>query len=106
MQLLGYWEGTLFLGALAAILSMRLLTGSINTRGLFFGRKDSQYYFSPARVQLLVLTLGEAVNYLLTVLQTPNTHSLPPVPQEWLAILGGSNGMYLAGKAYARFAHK
>jgi hypothetical protein len=98
------WEGMLFLASLATIVLSQLLSGGINSRWLLFGRKNSDHYFSPGRVQLLVLTLGGAFNYLLTVLQAPIACSLPPVPQEWLAILGSSNGIYLAGKAYARFA--
>lgn len=103
LQVLVYWEGTLFFGALAIIVLIKLLTGGINSRWLLFGRKNSDHYFSPGRVQLLVLTLGGALNYLATVLQAPDSSSLPPLPQEWVALLGGSNAVYLAGKAYARF---
>lgn len=101
-----YWEGILFFGVLGAILFTQLLSGDINTRGLLYGRKNSQLYFSPGRVQLLVLTLGGAFNYLMSALQAPTPHSLPPVPAEWIAILGGSNGVYLLGKAYATFLPK
>ena len=104
LQLLVYYEGILFLGAIAAIIFMQLLTGGINTRWLLYERRNSQHYFSPGRVQLLVLTLGGALNYQATALQA--SQALPPVPAEWLAILGGSNGVYLAGKAYSTFMQK
>lgn len=97
----------LMMGALAAIVAFGLLAGSINTRYLFYGqRKNGQRYFSPERVQLLLITLWVALNYLLNVVNSPHTQSLPDVDQNTLALLGGSQLLYLGGKAYSRFAPK
>jgi hypothetical protein len=53
------WETILFVFALAAIIGYKLLTGQINTRYLFFGlRSDGTRYFSPERLQLLVVTFS------------------------------------------------
>lgn len=90
-----------FLGGLAAIIGHRLLTGQINTNGLFYGtKKDGTKYFSPERVQLLIFTLGTAMFYLNNVLQNRHTGVLPDVPTQTLALLGGSHALYLGGKAY------
>jgi len=90
-----------FVGGLAAIVAHRLLTGQINTRGLFYGTKrDGTKYFSPERVQLLVFTLGTAMFYLNNVLQNRHTGMLPDVPPQTLALLGGSHALYLGSKAY------
>lgn len=95
------------IGALAAIVAFGLLAGSINTRYLFYGqRKNGQRYFSPERVQLLLITLWVALNYLLGVLNAPHVRTLPDVDRDTLALLGGSQLLYLGGKAYSRFAPK
>jgi hypothetical protein len=101
------WEALIFLGGLAGIVVVQLLTGQINTDGLFradqagSGGKNSQ--FSPARVQLLISTLGAAVYYLSQVLANPTPGTFPPLPAAWPALVGGSNLLYLGGKAYARW---
>jgi hypothetical protein len=95
------WEAFLFLGGLAAIVAVQLLTGQINTDGLFRGEDGEE--FSPARVQLMVSTLGAAFYYLSQVLANQTPGSFPPVPQTWPILLGGSNLIYLGGKAYARW---
>lgn len=115
------WEVQLFLLVLLGIVAVRLLTGQISTRKLLYGRKndtgepilgaDGQTpgrkkedtpYFSPERVQLLLFTLGAALYYLTQVLNNPHPGTFPPLPQSWTAIGGGSNAIYLGGKAYAR----
>lgn len=96
----------LFLGGLCGIILVQMLTGRISTRWLLYGRKNGERYFSPERIQLLVLTLGGAADYLLNVLQMPDLRSLPPVPQTWIGLLGGSNGLYLLGKAYTTWINK
>lgn len=102
------WEVELFLLALAVLTGLKLLTGEINTRGLFHGRisgrpRNDDQYFSPERVQLLVFTLGAAFYYLTLALNNPNPGTFPDIPQSWPAILGGSNAVYLGGKAWARW---
>lgn len=108
---LARWEGMVFLLGLAAIVFVQLLTGQMNTSYLLYGsvpgrRRNGGRYFSPERVQLLVFTLGAAFYYLSQVPNAP-AGSFPEVPQNWLAVLGGSNVLYLGGKAYAQwFARK
>lgn len=92
-----YWEVVLFELALMVIVFSGLLTGRINTRGLLCGTKgDGKTYFSPERVQLLLVTLGSAFQYVLRVSKDP-TH-FPAVDSGWLTLFGGSHLVYLAGK--------
>lgn len=95
------WEVIIFLGALAAIVAMQLLTGGINISGLFTvktGRKDDQ--FSSSRVQLMVVTLGAGFYYITQVLANATPGQFPPIPETWPVLLGGSNALYLGSKAY------
>ena len=115
------WEVQLFLLALFGIVAVQLLTGQISTRNLLYGRKndtgellpraagdpvlrkkEDTLYFSPERVQLLLFTLGAAFYYLTQVLNNPSPGTFPPIPETWPALLGGSNALYLGGKAYSR----
>jgi hypothetical protein len=96
------WEVGLFLGALATIVVFQILTGQISTKRLLFGRRrNGQVYLSPERIQLLVLTLAAAGQYVYLFLQDSSRSALPEVPQSTLALLGGSHGIYLGGKAWA-----
>ena len=96
-----------FVGGLAGIIAHRLLTGQINTRGLFYGtQKDGTKYFSPERVQLMVFTLGVAMFYLNSVTQNRGSGVLPDVSTQTLALLGGSHAIYLGGKAYMMLLKK
>lgn len=98
------WEILIFLVALAATIVFQLMTGQINTDGLLRTKLgDARGKLSPERVQLLVATLGAAMYYVLQVSTNPNSGTLPDVPQTWPAMLGGSNLLYLGGKAYSRF---
>lgn len=92
-----------FLAGIAGITGTQILSGAINTRRLFYGRrKNGDYYFSPERVQLLLFTVWVAFTYLLTVLG--DRSKLPDVDTQTLALLGGSHALYLGGKAFARLA--
>jgi hypothetical protein len=89
-----------FVAALAAAVLTRLVDGGINTRRLLYGRTaDGRLYFSPERVQLLMFTVWAALSYLLKVIETRADGKMPDVPTATLALLGGSHGVYLAGKA-------
>jgi hypothetical protein len=95
-----YWEVLLFLTGLFGIIAFQLLTGRINTRNLLYGTKrNGEKYFSPERIQLLVLTLAAALVYLRSVLISRHTGQFPPIPKGMLQLLGSSNGVYLAGKS-------
>jgi len=96
-----------FLFCLAALISFRLLTGEINTRGVLRTKSPSgDHEISPARVQLLLFTLAAAGTYLSEVLASLGSGRLPEVPESLLAVLGGSNVFYLGTKAYAFFVQK
>jgi hypothetical protein len=116
------WEIKGFLIALAAVVAGQMLAGQINTKNLLFGRKndtgrpvynadgslhgrkpEDTLYFSPERVQLLLMTLGAAFYYLTQVLNNANPGTFPPIPDSWTESLGGSNALYLGGKALSRF---
>jgi hypothetical protein len=97
----------IFIGVLAASVLPRLLTGGINTRHLFYGRRsDGTLYFSPERVQLLVFTVWAALSYLLAAVENRSVGTLPEVPTTTLALLGGSHAVYLSGKAYSMLFSK
>ena len=99
---LAYYVVAGFLLSLGAVVAMQLLTGAINTRYLLYGmRPRGRRYFSPERVQLLIVTLWVAFNYLMSVWN--DRTSLPNVDAQTLGILGGSHAVYLGGKAVARF---
>ena len=94
------WNGWLLFGALFAVVGYQLLTGRIRTKNLLLGRnRHGDLHFSPGRVQLLVFTMGAALQYLSQVLYDPT--KLPEIPPSWLALVGGSHAVYLGGKAYA-----
>lgn len=111
LALLMKWEIAIFLLVLAGLVASKILTGEINTSGLIYGRvsarkRGQDRYFSPERVQLLVFTLGAGFYYLTLALNNPSPGKFPDVPQTWPGLLGGSNAIYLGGKAYARWIAK
>ena len=97
-----YWETLLILFALLATVVGQLFSGGINTQGLLLGRTgNGNTYFSPERVQLLLITLAAAFQYVIAVLHKPTT--FPEVSGTWLALLGSSHAVYLGGKFGAAF---
>ena len=93
------WEIWLVLTGLGAAVAYQALTGRINTRGMLFDKEGKiRQHFSPARVQLLVITLSGAVYYLLRVIERPDAAQFPDMPPELLLILGGSHALYLGAK--------
>ena len=103
------YETIALLVAIILSVAHRLLTGSINTKGLLQAKRPAGG-ISPARVQLLMLTGSVALYYLLLVLQTLKTQSqplkLPELPSELLFVLGGSHTLYLTSKAASRARNK
>ncbi len=88
------------IGAFFLLIGYRILTGKIKTTGLL-RTKDTKGGISPARIQLLVLTLTGAFYYLMQVIDNPSLNQLPDVPQQLLLVLGGSNLLYAGSKAYS-----
>jgi hypothetical protein len=97
-----------FVVALALIVAIQLLTGQINTKGLL-NEKVGRKTISPARIQLLAITVGTALYYLTLVTAQPEStpsNSLPDLPPELLLLLGGSNVAYLSTKSFVAQATK
>lgn len=97
---LAYWEGIILLGGIFGIIFWKMFTGAISLKYLLYGdQTDPQQpiYLSPARTQLLLFTIYVAGYYLLQVIHDPT--SLPQVPDALLVALGGSQAVYLGGKA-------
>jgi hypothetical protein len=95
------WEGLAFLFALIGIVAIRVLTGGLRTRGLIAGTTAAGSRFvSAARVQLLIVTLVAAAQYLTQVWQSPQR--IPDVSQNWLLFFGGSQMLYLGSKFHGR----
>src|SRR5689334_21499544 len=94
-----HFEVMAFLYSLAVIIAFQLLTRRINMSGLL-NRKDGSGDVSPERVQLLIATLVLSMQYLKEVAQSTTTTALPDVGSGWLYLMGGSSGIYAAGKLY------
>lgn len=95
----------IFISALALLVSMRLLSGQINTAGLLHqtNLRTHQLDFSPARVQLLLVTLYLALDYLLKVIAHPD--HFPDFSHQLLILQGGSSSGYLLAKFRALLRH-
>ena len=91
------WEGLIFLSALFGVLAVRILLGSLRTRGLIAGTTAAGSRFvSAGRVQLLIVSLAAAAQYLTQVWQNPQ--QFPELSQNWLLLFGGSQVLYLGSK--------
>jgi len=91
------WEAIFLIAAFAVITLRKVL----ETADLSTLLRDTDGSFSPGRVQMLVLTVLTAMQYLLTTLHDP-TH-LPSIPSNLVATLGGSHAVYLGAKAWSKF---
>jgi len=99
------WEGLAFLFALFGIVVLRVLTGSLRTRGLIAGTTAAGSQFvSAGRVQLLIVSLVTAAQYLTQVWASPQR--LPEIPQNWLLFFGGSQALYLGSKFHGKRNHR
>ena len=96
------FEFAALIGGFALVVAFQLLTGRINLRKML-SEKDGSERYSPVRVQLLVLTLSGLAFYSLKLADSTDMDgaTLPQLPGELVAVLGGSNLLYLAGKYYA-----
>ena len=103
---LAYWEGLILVAGFFGIVLWKLLTGEINLSGLLEGdvRDPNSLdgystYVSAGRTQALIFTLSVALYYLLQVVHNPS--EFPKVPTQVVSIFGGSQALYLGGKARA-----
>jgi len=100
------WEGELLIVAFIGIVLWKLFTGGINLDQLLegdirdpHGESGFTTYVSSGRAQSLLITMFAASYYLLQVIQKPT--EFPPVPTALVGAVGGSQVVYLAGKAQA-----
>lgn len=104
---LAVWGSITLLAGFVGVIMWELMTGDISMDWLLYGdaptRRGAGYttFFSPGRVQMLMVTVSSAVYLLLQVIQDPT--KFPDVPNTLLAILGGSHAIYLGGKAQALY---
>jgi hypothetical protein len=97
------WELFFVLIALAAIVAYRMITQQINVTGLLMDKTGGRVV-SPARVQMLMATMGMVAYYVMLAFESKDKGRLPELPNEYLAAFGASHGIYLLGKLYGRFA--
>jgi hypothetical protein len=87
-----------FLYLMAAAVACQMLIGRINVAGLF-QQKDGSAQTSPERIQLLLATIAAAANYAGEIAKT-TSGNMPDVSSNWLYLMGGSSGLYVARKAW------
>jgi len=87
-----------------AIVFWKLITGSVPLSQLLDGdirdpQSDTGFSssVSPARTQMLLITLFTAIYCLAQTLHNPRR--FPEIPNTLLAVLAGSQSLYLGGKA-------
>ena len=96
------WILFAFLGALAAIIAARLLSGEMNIAGLLRRKGGTDKVdASPERVQLLLSTIAMAGTYMNQLLRHASSGQLPDIPDSWLGALGASHVLYMGTKLWS-----
>ncbi len=90
-----------FLYLLAAVVVLQIAMRRINLDGLIT-HKDGSNQVSPERIQLLLATIAASATYFSQVASSTGG-TLPDVSSQWLYLLGGSSGIYVAGKAWVTY---
>ena len=94
----------LLVGGFFGVVLWKIATGEISLAYLLSARgDDGRWSYSPGRLQLLIFTVGVAVEYLRGVMANPHVDSLPDLSPSVLAALGGSQAVYLGSKAFSTF---
>jgi sulfite exporter TauE/SafE len=97
---LAQWEGIILLLSFGVVTVWKLLAS-----GSFAGLlRSSDGTLSPGRIQLLVLTVMTALQYVLATIADPS--HLPELPSNLEMALGGSQALYLGAKAWSMFPLK
>jgi hypothetical protein len=96
LPLLARYAELALISGYVLVVGWKLVNGAIATDGLLRSSDGRQ---SPGRQQLLLFTIVAAAQYLAAVWKNPGAQSLPAPPQGMLAILAGSQAVYLGGKA-------
>jgi hypothetical protein len=93
-------EVVLLIGGFTAVILWKLLTGGLRLNGLLSVKeKGASAVFSPGRAQLLAFTIFTAIDYLMQTIHDPS--KLPQLPATLVTALGGSQAIYLGGKAWS-----
>lgn len=101
------WEGIILISGIFGVVVWKLMVGDISLNYLLHGDaravngKGRKPYVSAGRVQMLMITVISAGYLLFQVIQDPT--SFPDMPTPFLVALGGSQAIYLAGKAQALY---
>jgi|SRR5436305_1126094 len=91
--------GILWLLALAALVAVGMLNGTVTVRGLLRHKTPTgPGGLSPGRLQLFLVTLAIASLYLTALVATSGPGLLPDAPLPWIIVLGASNAIYLASQ--------
>lgn len=91
-----------FLLGTAALVVVRMLDGTIRTRGLLRDRRTGRS--SALSVQKLITTLAFASTYAASIRDSHGS-SLPPVSAEMLALVGGSNALVMINRGFHYLLH-
>lgn len=104
---LAAWSGIVLLTGFIGVVLWKVTTGDISLDWLLYGDarapRGAGYsaFFSAGRAQMLVITVVCAAYFILQVIQ--DTTKFPEVPNGLIALLGGSQAVYLGGKAQALY---
>jgi hypothetical protein len=100
LAIIARWEIILLISSFGVVTLWKLLqTGSF--AGLL---RSNDGTLSPGRIQLMVLTVLTAIQYLLATLHDPSR--LASIPSGLVIGLGGSQSIYLGAKAWNIFGSK
>lgn len=100
LRVVATYEITIILAVLFVIVVGKLLNGEIVSDGLLHVKvPGSEHQISPARVQLLVMTMAGAWEYVTLVLNDYASHKMPEMPNSLMAVFAGSHAVYLGSKA-------
>lgn len=96
LKLFARYEFGVLLAAFAAMLVYKFLSGGVNMRGLLSEKTGGvRGGISPARVQLLLVTVAIAF-YILS--QVIKNQTFPNIDTKWVLMLGGSHSIFLGAK--------
>jgi hypothetical protein len=102
LMMFAQYEIFVLLAGLAAVVGFQILTGRITTNGLLSDKaKSGVSGFSPARLQLLMFSLGVGFYILGKVVSAiaAGHPAFPEIDPNVLVVLGGSHALYLGAKA-------
>jgi hypothetical protein len=94
------WELIILITAFGAVTVWKIFY-SATFAGLL---RSADGTLSPGRIQMLVLTVLTAMQYLLTTIHDPS--HLPAIPSNLVMALGGSHAVYLGSKAWTSFVKR